>query len=46
MEALELIIKGIAKVVWKAFLITIYGVLILLETILHFINNYLKDAIK
>lgn len=45
-EVLETIVKGIFKVVWKTFLIILWGTCKLLETILQHINNYLKDAVK
>lgn len=46
MEVLEVIFKGIAKVIWKTFLITLWGTCKLLEAILSQINNLLKDAVK
>lgn len=46
MEILEAIIKGIASIIWKTFLITIWGITKLAELILQQINNFLKDIIK
>lgn len=45
-EVLEVIIKGIAKVIWKTFLIIIWGSCKLLESIFHAINTMLDDAVK
>jgi len=46
MEVLETIVKGIFKVVWKTFLIIIWGSCKLLETIFHAINQLLQDVVK
>lgn len=45
-EVLETILKGIIKLVWKTFLITLWGTCKLLESILHAINELLNNAIK
>lgn len=46
MEVIETIFKGIAKVIWKTFLIILWGTCKLLESIFHMINEHLKDAVK
>ena len=46
MEVLEAIIKFIVQLIWKAFLITIWGFCKLAEIIFQQINNFLKDIIK
>ena len=46
MEVLEVIVKGIAKLIWKTFLIIIWGSCKLLETIFHSINEFLRDAVN
>ncbi|MBI4946487.1 MAG: hypothetical protein HY840_08815 [Bacteroidetes bacterium] len=46
MELIETLITGIAKIIWKAFLLCIYGISKLAEIILKQINDFLKDTIK
>ena len=45
MELLETLIGGIAKIIWKAFLLCVYGISKLTEIILKQINDCLKDII-
>ncbi len=46
MEVIEVMVKGIFKVIWKTFLIALWGSCKLLETIFHAINDLLRDAVK
>ena len=46
MEVLEAIIKFLIQLIWKAFLITIWGFCKIAETIFAQINNFLRDIIK
>jgi hypothetical protein len=46
MEVLEAIIKFIVQMIWKVFILTIWGFSKLAEIIFQQINNFLKEIIK